>query len=218
MTRQSRESQPAILLGAGGHAGVVLNAMRLDGMRIVGICDPALDGKPADAFGLLIIDGNHLTETHAPANFNLVNGVGMVPDQSHRRDLFQRMLSVGYSFVRVVHPTAIIDDTARIEDGAQVMAGAIIQNLVSVGPQAIINTGAQIDHGCSVGAMSHICPGAVLSGDVIVGENVFIGAGAIVINGVRIGNDVVIGAGAVITRDVPAGTKVITPASRDLAP
>ena len=36
-------TNPVILLGAGGHGGVVLDALLLCGANVVGVCDPALD-------------------------------------------------------------------------------------------------------------------------------------------------------------------------------
>lgn len=217
MISQDNKSYPVILLGIGGHGGVVLDALRLCKMELAGLCDSVLNSG-ADIKDLPIINEDSLAATHPPDQFVLANGVGMMPGQRNRRDLFLRMRDAGYRFVTVAHTSSIIANTAQIREGAQIMAGAIIQDGVTIGEQTIVNTGAQVDHGCRVGTMVHICPGAVLSGDVIVGDDAFIGAGAIIINGVEVGANAVIGAGAVITRDVTEGARIVTPASRDLSP
>lgn len=218
MNHQDDKSCPVVLLGAGGHAGVVLDALRLIGVDVAGVCDPVLSGAVASTMNLPVIDGDRLTDTHPPEHFRVANGVGMMPGQQNRRDLFHSMQTSGYRFITVAHISSIVADTACVGEGAQIMAGVIVQDRVTIGEQTIVNTGAQIDHGCRVGSMVHICPGAVLSGDVVIGDDAFIGAGAIIINGVEIGARAVIGAGAVITRNVLDDTRIVTPASRDLAP
>ncbi len=210
-------ANPIILLGAGGHGGVVLDALLLGGADVVGVCDPALDGGGEGPRGLAILDSERLTESHPPARYSIANGVGFMPGQTNRRALFENMRDQGYSFAAVRHPSAVVAGSAALGDGAQIMAGAIIQNGCEIGANAIINTGAQIDHGCIIGDLSHICPGAILSGDVVIGEGAFVGAGAIIVNGLRIGRAAVIGAGSVITRDVADGGRVVTPLTRDLA-
>jgi sugar O-acyltransferase (sialic acid O-acetyltransferase NeuD family) len=201
----------------GGHGGVVLDALRLCGEEVVGVCDPALDASADRPDGLPVLDVERLAETHPPSRFAVANGVGFMPGQTARRALFEDMSGRGYEFTGVRHPSAVIAGSAIFGDGVQVMAGAIIQNACNIGANTIVNTGAQLDHGCKIGAFSHICPGAILSGDVEIGEGAFVGAGAIVVNGLRIGHGAVIGAGSVVTREVADNGRVVTPLTRDLA-
>lgn len=210
-------TQPIILLGAGGHGGVVLDALMLCGANIVGICDPALDASAKGTGGLPLLESERLAESHPPTRYDIANGVGFMPGQTSRRALFENMRDLGYAFAGVRHPSAVIAGSTTLGDGVQIMAGAIIQNGCDIGANAIINTGAQIDHGCIIGGQSHICPGVILSGDVVVGEGAFVGAGAVIVNGTRIGRGAVIGAGAVVTRDVEDNGRVVTPLTRDLA-
>ncbi len=216
MTNQTI-ANPIILLGAGGHGGVVLDALLLCGATVVGVCDPALDAGATIAGGLALLDSERLSESHPPARYDIANGVGFMPGQTSRQALFENMRDQGYAFAGVRHPSAIVARSAVLGDGAQIMAGTIIQNGCNIGASAIINTGAQIDHGCVIGDLSHICPGAILSGDVAIGEGAFVGAGAVIVNGLRIGRGAVIGAGAVVTRDVGDNGRVVTPLTRDLA-
>jgi len=209
--------KPLILFGAGGHGGVVLDALLLCGKEVVGVCDPALDLAKTGSTELPVLDAGRLAETHPADRFGIANGVGFMPGQTTRKTLFENMRDRGYAFVGVCHPSAIIAGSARLGDGVQVMAGAVIQNDCDIGANTIVNTGAQLDHGCVVGRLSHICPGAILSGDVAVGAGTFVGAGAVVVNGVRIGDGAVIGAGSVVTRDVSNQGRVVTPLTRDLA-
>jgi acetyltransferase-like isoleucine patch superfamily enzyme len=87
-------------------------------------------------------------------------------------------------------------------DGAQIMAGAILQTGVRVGRNVIVNTRAVIDHDSCLADHVHVATGAILAGGVKVGEASHIGAGATVIQEITIGRAVLVAAGAVVVSDV----------------
>ena len=97
-------TQPIILLGAGGHGGVVLDALMLCGANIVGICDPALDASAKGTGGLPLLESERLAESHPPTRYDIANGVGFMPGQTSRRALFENMRDLGYAFAGVRHP------------------------------------------------------------------------------------------------------------------
>ena len=135
--------------------------------------------------------------------YRLANGVGSIGDGTRRR-VFERMKAAGYAFAHVEHPAATIALAGvSLGEGAQIMAGAVVQPGVCIGADAIVNTRAAIDHDCVIGDHAHIAPGAVLCGEVVVGDDTHIGAGAVLIQGRRIGTGCLIGAGATVLRDVP---------------
>lgn len=140
--------------------------------------------------------------TMSPDDVELVNGVGSLPGNSLREELFARYKVLGYRFSRIISPRSIISDYAVLEEGVQVMAGAIIQTGVRIGQNSIVNTGAVIDHDCQIGAHNHIAPGAVLCGGVLAGIGVHIGTGATVIQGLSVGDRGVVSAGATLTRSL----------------
>jgi sugar O-acyltransferase (sialic acid O-acetyltransferase NeuD family) len=110
-------------------------------------------------------------------------------------------LSVEYG--KAVHSSAVISNTATIDEGTVIMQNATIQSCTVIGKHCIINTAATIDHDCMIEDFVHISPNATLCGNVQVGEGCWIGAGATVIQGIRIGKWSVIGAGAVVVKDIP---------------
>jgi len=61
--------------------------------------------------------------------------------------------------MNVIHPRAVISPAPPAE-GAQVLAGAVINPGVTIGENCLINTGAVIDHDCAIGrtATSHRAP------------------------------------------------------------
>lgn len=198
-----------VLIGGGGHARVLVEALRAGGVTIVGFIATA----PTDASGVmaaipfLCSEDEFLTQPRR--DLKLVNGVGSIGNPERRRAVYERYRAAGLAFASVVHPATVIASDVTLDDGAQIMAGAIIQPGARIGANAIVNTGACIDHDCTIGAHAHIAPGAVLAGDVIVGEGVHVGAGATIKQGVRVGARSVVGAGAVVIADVAPGITVI---------
>jgi len=195
--------KPVLIIGAGDHAGVLIHALRVrGGFEILGIVDinPKTHGKLVQ--GLTVLGGDEIVFARTPQSIMLVNAIGSVGDLTVRRRIFERFKEKGYTFEKVIHPTAILADDVQIGEGAQIMAGAIIQNGAIIGPNAIINTGAIVDHDGRIGAHCHLAPGVTLSGAVSIGAATHIGTGACVIQGVKIGAECVIGAGSVVVKDV----------------
>ena len=84
----------------------------------------------------------------------------------------------GYKFPVLIHPRAVVDETATIGEGTIVMAGAVVQADAVIGRHCILNTSCSIDHDCVLGDFVHIAPGAHLCGGVHVGEGALVGVGA----------------------------------------
>ncbi|MDB5810218.1 MAG: acyltransferase [Betaproteobacteria bacterium] len=202
-----------IVIGAGGHAKVLVDALLAQSSAIIGLTDsdPAKTGKMI--LGVTVMGDDGVLNVHAPDVVVLVNGIGSVTRPHLRRKVFDSLKAGGYTFASVRHPSAIVSAHAQLGEGVQAMAGSVIQAGCVIGANTIINTNASVDHDCKVGAHVHIAPGATLSGGVEIGENVHVGAGATILQNVRVGNGSVIAAGAVVIDDVPANLTVFgTPA------
>lgn len=189
--------RPVIVIGAGGHATVVAEALRAEGRRVLGFS--AVTAGPDPLPGLSVLGAD--ADLDADGGYDLVNGIGGTgagAEPDLRRRIQQGLEARGFRFTGVRHPTAIVSDHARIGEGAQLMAGCIIQAGASIGPGSLINTAVIVEHGCALGAFVHCASGSVLCGDVEVGDGGHIGAGAVVRQGVRLEPGVVVGAGAVV--------------------
>lgn len=209
---------PVIVLGAGGHAKVLIDVLRLSSTEILAVTDADARKHGSTVAGLRVVGGDDAVLQHDPAHVQLVNGVGSTDRPHMRRRLFDEFKRRGYVFQSVTHPSAMIAADAVLEEGAQVMAGAVIQPGSRIGMNAIVNTGACVDHDCAVGAHVHLAPGVVLSGHVRVGDGAHLGTGACVIQGVTIGENCVIGAGAVVLTDIPAGARAAGVPARRMEP
>ena len=194
--------KPVVILGAGGHAQVLISILRRMGRRVVGIsCVPPF--RHDDVLGIPIIGGDDKIAKWSPEEIDLVNGIGITAaGQSARHVSADKMRSLGYRYVQVIDPSAVIVPEALVAEGVQVMAGAIIQAGTMIGRDSIVNTGAQVDHDCVVGEGSHLCPGSILTGNVRIGSETVVGAGSIIIPGIEVGDRQIVKAGSIVTSNI----------------
>lgn len=212
----AKEDKPTcILIGAGGHAKVLLALLRLQGWNILGACCPLLAKRGETHWrGHSLLGAEDAILEFNPETTHLINGVGMRVDSDARHRVYERFKHLGYHFPAIVHPRAFVDEDVILKEGVQVMAGAIIQPDAIIGENTIINSRASVDHDCLIGANVHIAPGAVLCGQVRVGHGTFIGCGSAIAQGLSLGENVIVGAGVSVVRDIQAGTRVIPAAVR----
>lgn len=202
-------TRPLLILGAGGHARVLLDAIQLQGRRIVGFLDPAIPEGSVGPGGLPILGGDEALARFSPTDVELVNGIGSVKVASAREMIYRRAKAAGFDFADVVHPSAIVCRDVVCGEGVQIMAGSIVQCGALIGANTIVNTRASIDHDCRIGESVHLAPGVTLSGNVQIGDRAHIGTGAVVIQGISVGADCLVAAGAVVYRDLAAGQRFI---------
>jgi sugar O-acyltransferase (sialic acid O-acetyltransferase NeuD family) len=202
-----------IVVGGGGHAAPVIAALRAMGANLLGLVDARAPALGQSILGVPVLGDDTVLQSLNPERVRLANGIGRVLDGNPRRRVFDTFTFRSFRFIPIVHPQAIVADEVCVEDGGQIMAGAVVQPCCRIGANALVNTRASIDHNCVIGAHAHVAPGAVLCGSVRVGDGAHVGAGAVVIEGIQVGESAVVAAGATVVRDVLAGTIVFgTPA------
>jgi sugar O-acyltransferase (sialic acid O-acetyltransferase NeuD family) len=195
-----------LLIGGGGHASVLLEILIEQKINIIGYVSPtpAANKKLFSNLHWFKYDEDILQFDNSM--IKLVNGIGSLPGNTVRADLYHQYKKLGYSFATVISRKADVSNYACLEEGVQVIRGAIIQTGASIGYNSIVNTGSIVDHDCSIGINNHIAPGATISGNVVSESNVHIGTGSSVIQSIFLGENVVIGAGASINQNVEANT------------
>lgn len=170
--------QDIILVGYGGHAKSIADCIeKKNEYRIIGYTDLEEVNSKYRYLG----DDSVLGEYYKAGITNAVVGIGYLGRGNLREQLYKNLKSIGYSFPTIIDPTAIISESAAIDEGVFVGKRAVINAEAKVGKMSIINTGAIIEHECKVGDFAHVAVGAVLCGQVSVGCSTIIGANATVL-------------------------------------
>lgn len=196
---------PIVIVGAGFHAKVVLEAvLALRRFDVVGLTDPT--DRPGRVLDVPLLGSDDiLPDLWSKGVRTAVIAVG---DNRLRQTLGRKLVELGFALPAIVHPEAFVSPTARILDGAVVMARAAIGTQSIVSELAVVNTGAIIDHDNVIGEAAHIAPGCSLAGSVRVGARTLIGVGSAICPKITIGSDAVVAAGAAVISDVPDGALV----------
>ena len=187
------------LLGAGGHAKVVIATLRAAGMDVVAAWDDDLSREGSTVLGVPV-EGPILA---CPPDAEVAVGIGS------NRVRARLAADPGRRYVSVVHPAAWVHESVRLGPGTVVFAGAVIQPDATLGRLVIVNTCASIDHECRIGDFAHVAPGVRLGGNVEVGTGALLGIGSVARGGAAVGAWATVGAGSVVIQPVPEGVCVV---------
>lgn len=199
---------PIVLIGAGGHAKVVADALLKSGRQRAEIIllDQAEARVGTTILGIAV-------ERYAPELVSRRSFHVCIGNNDVRRRFFDE-LSEGLPLT-VIHPNAILAEQSRIEAGSFVAAQAVVGPDAIIGRGCIVNHGAVIDHEVTIDGFCHVAPGATLGGTVRLGAAVLVGAGANVLPGITIGANTIVGAGSVVVNNLlPNVTYAGVPARR----
>jgi sugar O-acyltransferase (sialic acid O-acetyltransferase NeuD family) len=184
-----------VVIGAGGHARVIVSSLRACGDRISGVFDddPKLWGRK-----LLGIPIRGPVETLRGYAGEAIVGVG---DAEARRSIVEQL---SLNWATVIHPYSYVDPSVPIGAGTVIFAGCVVQPECRIGAHAIINTGATVDHNCIVGDFVQVAPNATLCGNVAVGDGTLVGASAVILENLEVGKWAVVGGGSTVIRNLPS--------------
>lgn len=182
-----------LVIGAGGHAKVVIDAARCSGFEIAGVV--GREGDPEELLGIPV--SRDASDTAADG---FIVAVG---NNAARARHFEQYRAEGLEPTRVIHPSAVIAEGVSIGAGVFVAAGVIVNVDARIGANVILNTGCTIDHDCIVGDHTLVGPAASLCGGVELGEGVLLGAGVSVTPRTSVGAWSVVGAGAAVVCSLP---------------
>jgi sugar O-acyltransferase (sialic acid O-acetyltransferase NeuD family) len=181
------------ILGASGHAKVIVEILKLNLVEILGVWD---DNPEMSRFLDYPISGN-IVCFKASEDENCIVAIG---NNELRREIVSKLHC---KFGCALHPTCYISPSVKLGEGLAVMPHATINSFAVIGDHVIINTNASVDHDCIIEDYVHVSPQVAIGGNVEVGQGTHIGIGACVIQGIKIGKWATVGAGAVVIRDVP---------------
>lgn len=193
-----------LVVGAGGHARAVLEAIRAEGRcSVVGLVD-SFQPAGAERLGHPLLGG----EADIP---RLLDELGCdrvalaIGDNFQRAALWARIQQAAphAQLTGAIHPSAMVAPDVAVGAGTLILPGALIISGARLGQGCLVNTGASLDHDGEMADWSSLAPGVVTGGRVRIGARTSVGLGARIIQGVAVGTDSVIGAGALVLSDLP---------------
>lgn len=189
------------IYGAGGHARVILEILKIRNDNLLGFVDDSEERHGALIHGFPIYWSQYFFNQKPLEDAQWIVGVG---DNHTRRKLVHSLEKRKIIFTTAIHPSAQISDSAVIAEGSVVMANAVINADAKIGRHVIINTGSTIDHDCKIDDFCHVAPGCSLCGNVHLEQSVFLGVGSCAVPSITVGAYSVCGAGSVIVRSLPS--------------
>lgn len=152
-----------LIIGAGGHAKVVLDAILKTGdYEVIGFADDHLFS------GMEVTEGySVITNTNSLNDFKdcFDRFVVAIDDNKSRCTLYQNLINE-YEPATIIHPDASIATSAEIGAGTVILAQAVINSHVQIGVNCLINSLCLIDHGTIIGEHSHIAQGTIIGSEV----------------------------------------------------
>lgn len=189
-----------ILLGAGGHAAVILDILKAqiacgEQIHIKGLLD---DSDKLTCMGYPVLGPISKINQYMDEKTYFIIAIGA---NQVRQQL--ATLLPDDKFYTVIHPSAILGSGVSVGSGSVVMPNVTINANSQIGRHVIVNTGAIVEHDNVIEDYVHLSPRATLCGGVTVGQMTHVGAGATVIQGKVIGKNSIIGAGATVITNIP---------------
>ena len=138
-----------ILIGAGGHGKVVLDAVLSDpntNIKIIGFFD---DGEIEEIAGIKKLGNIKDYIRYKDKKFHIAIG----------NNIFRERLSkeIGENnLVSIAHKTSYISSMSNIGNGSYIGAMAVINPKCEIGKGCIINTGTIVEHDCYIGDYTHL--------------------------------------------------------------
>ena len=142
---------PLVVLGAGGHASILIEILLEQKREIAAVCAPEINLNRSVFKGLKYLSNENDLMQYSPCEVRLVNGIGFVPGSKNRMNLGKKLREKNYSFETVISNTAQVSVYSDISEGVQILTNAVINTGAIIGKDTIINSGAIVEHDCILG-------------------------------------------------------------------
>ena len=201
-----------IIVGAGGFGREVYQwaqkLLRSNNYRFKGFIDddPNLNDATAGDPPVLgaICSGDDQYKIQESDRF--VYAIGNI---DNKREIVTGLQNRGAKFLTLIHPTAVIADTAEIGEGVVICPFALVSDRAKLSDFTMLNFYASCAHDTRVGRYCILSPYSTLNGCVELEEEVFLATHATVIAGRKIRARTKISANSVAMTDVPTRSIVI---------
>ncbi len=200
--RSPADCDRIIIVGAGGFGREVLQWARHTwpehASKIVGFLSTDPNKLASHAPTLPILGSPDDFKPRPIDGFLLAIGI-----PGARRTVVEQLEARGARFLTLMHPTAIVADTAEIGPGTVICPYAILSDSVRLGRFVLVNYHASLGHDAAAGDFSVLSPHATLGGAAQLREDAFLGLHASIAPGRQVGRSCQVSANAAVMNDVP---------------
>lgn len=211
--RRRGAGQRIVILGAGGTSVDFCEAALAGGCEVLGFLD---DGSGSQEAGLRILGPLSLWK-ELPADVKFFLGIGSVASHRNRLDIVEKLTIPLERFATIVHPTAVVSPSARLEPGCGILGLSTLGAHAQLGAHVEVLQLCLVGHDCDLDDGVILAGAANLAGGVRVGCCSYIGAGASVRNGVRIGERSLLGMNSTLLQDMPSDAVYVGSPARPVA-
>jgi sugar O-acyltransferase (sialic acid O-acetyltransferase NeuD family) len=196
-----------IIVGAGGFGREVLQWARHAWPEHVAKIAGFLSEDPTKLNG----HGTNLPILGSPEDFGprptdgllLAIGIPRV-----RRQVAERLEARGARFLTLIHPTAIVADTAEVGLGTVICPYAIVSDSVRLGRFVLVNYHASLAHDASAGEFSILSPYSGLGGNASIEVDVFLSMHVTVGPRVHVASGAVVSANSCVLQHSPPNSMI----------
>src|SRR5437764_7998789 len=141
MTTPARENAVrCVIIGAGGHASVLIDTLAAMGVEPAGVLDAESSTWGTMWSGTLVLGGDNIIDSLTSRGItHFVVGVGGIGDNRRRLELFEKAMAAGLMPLSVVHPASVVSARASVGAGSQLLPGAIVDAGAWLGSNVIVN-------------------------------------------------------------------------------
>lgn len=198
-----------LILGAGGCGREVLEwakdinekEHRWDEFGFLDFHPEMLDGKGCPE---RVIGNDNDYEIKPEDEFICAIGEGHL-----REKVVNNLKARGAKFTNVVHPTAVVAESAALGEGIILYPYSIVSADAVIGDGCIINMHSTVAHDVVMGKYSTISAHCDITGACKLGEYVFMGTSSQIVPGLKVGDDAFICAGSTVMTKLKPGAKVL---------
>ena len=172
--------------------------------EIIAILDDDIKTHGKIIQGIPVVGPLELAEKYPDVFF--VFGIGSMKTRLIRQKIINRLNISISRFETMIHPSAVIDDSAKIANGCIIHPGVVIGNDVVVEPFSIIAVNSAIGPYVHIESFAMITSLVAVLSSARIGKSTFIGSCSCVTEHVSIGAGSMIGAGTVVSRNIDTGS------------
>lgn len=188
------------IIGAGTYGEAMCELAEILGYEVKGFYDEDDEKQKEIVMGIRVIGKfSKLSENEIKDNSFIV----AIGNNKIRHKIMEKINKFNGITPTLIHPRAIISESAIIGKGVYIQANAYIWTKVKISDFCIISPNTVIAHHSTIGKACLVSTLTGVGASINIEDKVFIGMGCTIVTGMHtVGENSIIGAGAVVLRDV----------------